>query len=77
MTVPYSIRGDIFIRGQPRFWSDNRLVIAGPGSFDISADGKRVVGLFDEGEGKPETSLHILLNIGDELRRRGAAAGGK
>ena len=43
-------------------------------SFDVASDGNHMVGLFALEESKPdETHLRVLLNVGDELRRRAAA----
>ena len=39
-------------------------------SFDVAANGKRVIGLFESAPGKPETELRVLLNLGAELRKR-------
>ena len=64
MAVSYSVKGDAFVQSLPRIWSERRLVVSGFASFDVAPDGKRVVGIFDADEGKPETSLHILLNAG-------------
>jgi hypothetical protein len=49
--------------------ADNGL---SPG-FDVAPDGKRVLALFPADEAKPETILHVLLNVGSELRRRAPA----
>jgi hypothetical protein len=37
---------------------------------DVAPDGKRVLALFASEDAKPETTLHLLLNVDSELRRR-------
>ncbi len=61
---------------KPRLWAEKRLAEADyfP-SFDLSPDGKRVLGLFASDNVKPETGLHLLLNVETELRRRETAHG--
>jgi hypothetical protein len=72
--VAYTVRGDSFVAGKPRLWSEKHLADIGffP-SFDVAPDGKRVLALFDSEDAKPETTLHVLLNVDDELRRRAPA----
>ena len=38
--------------------------------FDVAPDGQRVPALFPAEEAKPETILHVLLNVDSELRQR-------
>ena len=75
MVASYSAKAETFIPEKPRVWSEIRLSDTGlHWAFDVAPDGKRIVGLFDAvvpGE-KPETHLRVLLNVGDELRRREA-----
>ena len=68
----YSESGGAFVAGKPRVWSDKRLPDTGvEPNFDVSADGKRVLALLDAEEDlKPETHLRVVLNVGDEIRRR-------
>ncbi len=71
VTAAYAARGDSFVSEKPRIWSERRLAEAGQlSAFDLAPDGKRVVALFDADESKPETHLRVMLNVGDELRRR-------
>jgi Tol biopolymer transport system component len=74
----YTVKGNSFVVEKPRVWSETRL--ADPGNryrgFDVSADGKRVLGLLDADDAKPETHLRVLLNVDSELRRR-ISMGGK
>jgi len=78
MVVSYTAKGNVFAPEKPRMWSDKRLSSGtGQFAFDVAPDGKRVVGLWDvadESE-KPETHLRIVLNVGEELRRRAATDG--
>ncbi len=75
MAVSYTGKGDSFAPEKPRLWAGKRLSdgLGGSPSFDVAPDGKRVVGIFDAEETKPETHLRVLLNVTDELRRRTAA----
>jgi serine/threonine-protein kinase len=70
----YAVKGDSFMAGKPRVWSQKSLMIARVGSpFDLAPDGKRfAVALYPDGtsEPKPITRLTVLLNFFDELRRR-------
>jgi hypothetical protein len=70
----YTAKGDAFAAEKPRFWSEKQLADNGsfPG-FDVAPDGKRVVALLPADEAKPETILHVLLNVDSELRRRAPA----
>ena len=77
MVVGYTVERGTFVAGTPRSWSERKMAaVGGLCSLDVAPDGKRIVVLLDADEAKPETSLHVLLNVGDELRRR-AAAGAK
>jgi eukaryotic-like serine/threonine-protein kinase len=67
----HSVTGDSFVAEKPRFWSEKQMADIGffPG-FDVAPDGKRVLALFAAEGAKPETILHVLLNVDSELRRR-------
>jgi DNA-binding winged helix-turn-helix (wHTH) protein/Tol biopolymer transport system component len=67
----YTVKGDSFVAEKPRFWSEKQMADIGffPG-FDVAPDGKRVLALFASEDAKPETILHMLLNVDSELRRR-------
>jgi hypothetical protein len=39
-------------------------------SFDVSADGARVAGIFEPANGKPETELRVVLNLAGKLQRK-------
>jgi serine/threonine-protein kinase len=81
MAAAYAAKGDSFAAQEPRAWNDKPLMSTptnNPASFDVAPDGKRMVGLFAVEESKPdETHLRVLLNVGDELRRRAAAGQAK
>jgi hypothetical protein len=72
--VSYKIIGDTFAPGEPAVWSEKPILGFGElCSYDVAPDGKRVaVVLYPDGtaEQKPATSLTILLNFFDELKRR-------
>ncbi len=78
MVVPYSVKGAVFVPEKPRIWSD-RLLAAGTGQsiYDLAPDGKRAVALMsaEEGPTKPETHVRVMLNVGEEVRRREAGGG--
>jgi len=77
MAVSYTAKGDSFIPGKPRVWSETRLREAGYASnYDLAPDGKRLAAMLEASDEKPPTHLTFLLNFFDELRRR-APAGGK
>ena len=78
MVVSYAAKGNVFVPEKPRMWSDKRLSSTGGlPAYDVAPDGKRVVALFDvaDDSAKSETHLRVVLNVGEELRRRAAAAG--
>jgi hypothetical protein len=78
MVANCTIRGDAFVTEKPRLWSAKRFADTGarPG-YDVAPDSKRVLVFLDAGgeEAKPETHLRVLLNVGEELRRRAARGG--
>jgi len=70
----YTVKGDSFVAGKPRFWSEKQMADIGLSpSFDVAPDGKRVLALVAAGDAKPETILRVLLNVDSELRRRAPA----
>jgi serine/threonine protein kinase/Tol biopolymer transport system component len=71
----YSSSGDSFVPEKARVWSGRQLVAFGNvPTFTMAPDGKRAAVLLEAGSEapKPETHIRVLLNVGDELRRRGA-----
>ena len=76
----YAVKGNSFVAGKPRAWSQKTLMIARVGStFDLAPDGKRfAVALYADrtAEPKPITHITVLQNFFDELRRR-VPTGGK
>jgi hypothetical protein len=74
MVVSYTAKGDSFTRGQPRVWSEVRLLnVPNVSNYDLAPDGKRLAAFLadDEVDGqKPLTHLTFLLNFFDELRRK-------
>jgi serine/threonine-protein kinase len=76
MVVEYTARGDSFIAGTPRLWSERRLLsLVSPPvpTLDLAPDGQRfAVILYQNGtaEQKPVTRVTLLLNFFDELKRR-------
>jgi hypothetical protein len=75
MVANYVVRGSSFVADQPHAWAGRRLGVGGGlPSFDVAPDGSRIVGIFESEESDAETHLRVLLNVGDELRRRAAAS---
>jgi len=80
MVVGYKARGNSFVAGKPRVWSPKSLlVVVGASPYDLSPDGKRfAVVLYPDGTAeqaaKPITSVTVILNFFEELRRRAPAA---
>jgi serine/threonine-protein kinase len=74
MVAAYKAQGDSFVVEKPRLWSERRLGDVGffPG-YDVAPDGTRVLALLASEDAKPDSSLHLLLNVGSELRRRTSA----
>jgi hypothetical protein len=73
----YSISGDSFVPEKARVWSGRQLAAFGNvPTFSMAPDGKRAAVLLEAGAEapKPETHIRLLLNVGDELRRRTALA---
>ena len=73
MSVSYRGSGDTFQAAKPRVWSEVRLTLTlGLPEFDITPDGKHIVAILPETDEKPKPDNHltILLNFGDELRRK-------
>ena len=70
----YTVTGDTFVAEKPRFWSGKQMADVGffP-TFDVAPDGKRVLALVPAEDARPETILHVLLNVDSELRRRAPA----
>jgi serine/threonine-protein kinase len=74
MVTRYKVANGTFVPGEPEVWSDRQLLDLGElNSYDAAPDGNRLaVVLYADGsaEQKPSTSLTVLLNFFDELRRR-------
>ena len=72
MVVDYSTRGESFLHGKPRAWSDTPLSDLVVGNLDMAGDGSRlVVTSWNAPEAAKEPPrVTILLNFFDELQRR-------
>lgn len=69
MAASITGKGDTFAAGKRRVWSEAR--IRNYRYYDIAPDGKRLSAMVeDEEAGKLPTSLTVLVNFEDELRRR-------
>lgn len=72
MAASYTVQGDTFTAGKPRVWADVR--VRPFAYYDIAPDGTRLAAMVqDEDAGKLPTSLTVLVNFGDELRRKAQA----
>ena len=61
------------VPGEPTVWSEKPVLDLGElYSYDVAPDGRVAVILYPEGtaDEKPATTLTILLNFFDELKRR-------
>jgi serine/threonine-protein kinase len=77
MVADYTAKGDSFVPGKPRLWSDKRILFRDGGGpfppYDIAPDGKRfAVLLYPDGTAEHQRPINLtfLLNFFDELRRR-------
>jgi Tol biopolymer transport system component/DNA-binding winged helix-turn-helix (wHTH) protein len=74
MVTRYKVANQTFIPGEPEVWSDKQLLDLGElNTYDAAPDGNRLaVVLYADGtaDQKPASSLTVLLNFFDELRRR-------
>jgi serine/threonine-protein kinase len=75
MAAGYTAKGDTFEPGKPRLWTEIRLRnLANVPEFDIAPDGKRLAAMVaDDKAGELPSSLTVLLNFGDEVRRKAPA----
>jgi Tol biopolymer transport system component len=73
MVVDYTVKGDSFLPGKPRVWSETQIFSPGFGNLALAPDGKRfAVFPMPEGAGLDKGSVHVtfLQNFLDELRRQ-------
>ena len=70
--VDYAVKGDTFLPGERRTWSQQQLAnVGGFPSFDVTPDGRRILAVVESEETPAdETHLRLMLNVGDELSRR-------
>jgi eukaryotic-like serine/threonine-protein kinase len=80
MVATYTVKGDTFVPGAPRVWSEKQLANTGLTiNLDPAPDGKRFAVLMAADSPEPqETRSHVtlLLHFFDEVRRR-LESGGK
>ena len=70
VAVPYAARGDAFIPGKARRWSEIVLpVVGGQSPWDLAPDGKRMAVLLPGNEDAMASRLVLLMNFADELQR--------
>jgi serine/threonine-protein kinase len=74
MVASYTVQGDSFVPEKPRiWWGGKRLAAAGPVTYDVAPDGKRILALMpaESAEGqKAQDHVTFLLNFFDYLRQR-------
>jgi hypothetical protein len=71
MVAGYDVKGESLQLDQPRVWNNRRLGVAGGfPSFDIAPGSAGLVGIFEGEESSAENTLRVVLNVGDEIRRR-------
>jgi hypothetical protein len=65
-------RGDSFVTGTPRVWSEQSpVILSATRSYDPAPDGKSIVALMQaDTPDEPHDRVIFLLNFFDELRRR-------
>lgn len=73
MVAEYIAKGDSFITGKPRLWSDKQILYVDYPNLDLAPDGKRFA-VFPQPEtaleSKGNVNVTFLVNFFDELRRR-------
>ena len=73
--VSYTANGDSFAAAPPRPWSPRVISHYPAKMYDVTGDGRQMVGMVEDDSAPPETHLRLILNFGDEIRRRlGSAA---
>jgi len=74
MVVDYEVRGDSFLPGKPRAWSEARISAnMGRPEFDLMPDGQRVLTRVipnDSPERNASVHVTLLFNFFDELKRK-------
>ena len=74
VAVPYTARGNTFIPGKARRWSEIVLpVIGGQSAWDLAPDAKRMAAVLPGDEQAASSRLLLLMNFADELQRRASA----
>ena len=72
MAAGYTAKGDSFVPGKPRVWTEARIGLGTGYNYDTAPDSKRLAAIVndDANSDKLPTHLTFLLNFFDELRRR-------
>jgi hypothetical protein len=77
MVVNYSVKEDSFVPDKPRVWYGKPLANIGlGGTYDITADGKRLAVVMPPPSAEPrevQNHLTVVVNFFDELWQRVAA----
>jgi serine/threonine-protein kinase len=74
MVVAYASRGDAFVPGTPKPWSQHSLADTGVlPNFDLAPDGERVLALMSAARPEEQQTVNhvtFMFNVSDEIRRR-------
>jgi hypothetical protein len=81
MVADYTTKGDTFVPGKTRVWSNKpRLIATTRQDFDLASDGKRMIvvvdprqqetGSSDGSSAAAPTHVNLLLNFFEEIKRR-------
>ena len=78
MVVSYETRGDSFLPGKPRLWSETGFSTLGTQpTLDLAPDGRNFAVLMEEGRSHDEkapNTLTVLQSFFTEVHRRNAVA---
>jgi WD40-like Beta Propeller Repeat len=71
VAVPHAARGDAFISGKARRWSEIVLpIVGGQSPWGLAPDAKRMAAVLPGNEDAASSRLVLLMNFADELQRR-------
>ena len=76
MVVSYTLTGEAFTASEPRPWSPHTLTDTGVlPNFAVDASGERILALMPVPPKDPQSPNHVtvILNFGEEVRRRAAS----
>ena len=68
--VSYTVKGDSFVSDPPRLWTPHPMTSYAGVVFDMTPDREQAIAVVDADSAAPETQVRVMLNFGDEIRRR-------